>query len=707
MKVAFLIIAGLISVPAFAQKKSKMDYPKTEKGTVVHDYFGTKVEDPYHWLEDDRAPKTEEWVRKQNEFTQNYLQQIPYRTQIREKLESYLNFDRKGSFIYVGESRIYALQKGNENQPTYFIEGLTGENTRVFLHPKEFSEEGLASISILSHDPSNQYVVYSVAMAGSDWQTLRIREVATGRDLPDEIKWVKFSGAEWLENGFFYTCYDAPKTGDELKGTNTGMKVKFHKVGTDISRDFLVFEDPSNPLRYYGLQVSEDKKYLFLTKSTGTDGFETWVCKSEEFRKNNWKAITKGFSNKVSIIDNLGDQGFLALSDKGAPNYQVVVYSPAGDDSFAFKTVIPESKEALLDGVLRVKDELVLTYLENAQTKIKICNLSGQNMRNVDLPGIGTASVSKGTEDGEVFQISFSSFTQPTAQFVFHRAKNAVIEEFYPNFQFNTEVEVQQVWYPSKDGTKVSMFLIHKKGLKKTGNNPTFLYGYGGFNISLTPSFSTNYLWLLEQGGIVAIANLRGGGEYGENWHQAGMKMKKQNVFNDFIAAAEYLIAEKYTSKDFLAIAGGSNGGLLVGACLTQRPDLFKVAFPAVGVLDMLRYQKFTVGWGWVPEYGSSEDSKEMFEYLIRYSPLHALKPKTNYPATMVTTGDHDDRVVPAHSFKFAARLQECQAGPAPALIRIDVNAGHGAGKPLAKVLDENADKWAFMLWNMGIKTIK
>jgi prolyl oligopeptidase len=328
-------------------------------------------------------------------------------------------------------------------------------------------------------------------------------------------------------------------------------------------------------------------------------------------------------------------------------------------------------------------------------------------MRNVDLPGIGTASVSKGTEDGEVFQISFTSFTQPTAQFVFHRAKNAIIEEFYPNFQFNTEVEVKQVWYPSKDGTKVSMFLIHKKGLKKSGNNPTFLYGYGGFNISLSPSFSTNYLWLLEQGGIVAIANLRGGGEYGENWHQGGMKMKKQNVFNDFIAAAEYLIAEKYTSKDFLAIAGGSNGGLLVGACLTQRPDLFKVAFPAVGVLDMLRYQKFTVGWGWVPEYGSSEDSKEMFEYLYRYSPLHALKPKTNDPATMVTTGDHDDRVGPAHSFKVAARLQECQAGPAPSLIRIDVNAGHGAGKPLAKVLDENADKWAFMLWNMGIKTIK
>ncbi len=707
MKVAFLIIAGLISVPALAQKKSKMEVPKTEKGTVVHDYFGTKVNDPYHWLEDDRAPKTEEWVRQQNTVTQTYLKQIPFRNQIREKLETYIQFERKSAVMWVGKARIFSLQKGNENQPTYYIQEEEGAEPTVFLHPKEFSEEGLASISILSHDPSNQYVVYAIALAGSDWQTIKIRDVRSKRDLPDEIKWVKFSGAEWLETGFFYNCYDEPQKGDELKGKNTGMKVKFHKIGYRPEQDVLVYQDSLNPLRYYGIQVSQDSKYVFLTKSTGTDGFETWYCKSSDFNRNAFKPITSGFSNKISIIDHVGNDQFLALSDLNAPNYQLVIYSTVGNDSFACKTILPESKEALLDGVLRVKDELVLTYLENAQTKIKICSLSGQNMRNVDLPGIGTASVSKGTEDGEVFQISFTSFTQPTAQFVFHRVKNAIIEEYYPNFQFNTEVEVQQVWYPSKDGTKVSMFLIHKKGLKKSGNNPTFLYGYGGFNISLTPSFSTNYLWLIEQGGIVAIANLRGGGEYGENWHQAGMKLKKQNVFNDFIAAAEYLISEKYTSKEFLAISGGSNGGLLVGACLTQRPDLFKVAFPAVGVLDMLRYQKFTVGWGWVPEYGSSEDSKEMFEYLYRYSPLHALKPKTNYPATMVTTGDHDDRVVPAHSFKFAARLQECQAGPAPTLIRIDVNAGHGAGKPLAKVLDENADKWAFMFWNMGIKTIK
>ncbi len=706
MKVAFLIIAGLISVPALAQKKSKMDYPKTEKGSVVHDYFGTKIEDPYHWLEDDRAPKTEDWVKRQNTFTQSFLNQIPYRNQIREKLESYLQFERKSAEMWVGKYRIFSIQKGNENQPTYFIQSEGGEPT-VFLHPKEFSEEGLASISILSHDPSNQYIVYSVAMAGSDWQTIKIREIQSKRDLQDEIKWVKFSGAEWLETGFFYNGYDEPQKGDELKGKNTGMKVKFHKIGYRPEQDVLVYQDSLNPLRYYGIQVSQDKKYVFLTKSTGTDGFETWFCKSSEFNRNAFQPITKGFSSKLSIIDNDGDNGFFALSDVGTPNYQLVKLIPADRDSFQSKVIVPELKNALLDQVLRVKDEFILTYLENAQTKIRICDLSGQNMRDLELPGIGTASVSKADENGEYFQVSFTSFTQPTAHLLYNRKKLGITEEYYPAFNFSTEVDVQQVWYPSKDGTKVSMFLIHKKGLKKTGNIPTFLYGYGGFNISLTPSFSTNYLWLIEQGGIVAIANLRGGGEYGENWHQAGMKMKKQNVFNDFIAAAEYLISEKHTSKDFLAIAGGSNGGLLVGACLTQRPDLFKVAFPAVGVLDMLRYQKFTVGWGWVPEYGSSEESKEMFEYLVRYSPLHALKPKTNYPATMVTTGDHDDRVVPAHSFKFAARLQECQAGASPVLIRIDVNAGHGAGKPLAKVLDENADKWAFMLWNMGIKTIK
>jgi prolyl oligopeptidase len=706
MKLVAFWMVGILCLPALAQKKTKMAYPKTEKEAVTHNYFGTKVEDSYHWLEDDRSSKTEAWVKQQNEFTQGFLQQIPYRNQIREKLDTYVRYDRRGAFMYLGDSRIFPLQKDNENQPTYYIESKEGGEPRVFIDPKEFSSDGLASISLLSHDPSNKYVVYSVANAGSDWQTIRIREIR-GKDLPDTINWVKFSGAEWLNNGFFYNCYDEPQKGDELKGKNTGMKVKYHKLGYRPEQDIVIYQDQENPLRYYGIQVSQDQQYLFLTKSTGTDGFETWYCKSNDFNRNVFKPITKGFSSKLSIIDNDGDQGFFALSDVGTPNYQLVKLVPFEGDSFKSKVIVPEQKYALLDQVLRIKDQFILTYLENAQNKIKVCDLSGQNTKELELPGIGTAAVIKADQDGQFFQLSFTSFTQPSAIFVYNRQKLGVSEEFYPTFNFSTEVVVEQVWYPSKDGTKISMFLIHKKGLKKSGNNPTYLYGYGGFNISLTPSFSTNYLWLIEQGGIVAIANLRGGGEYGENWHQAGMKMKKQNVFNDFIAAAEYLISEKYTSKNYLAIAGGSNGGLLVGACLTQRPDLFQVAFPAVGVLDMLRYQKFTVGWGWMPEYGSSEESKEMFEYLYQYSPLHALKTKTEYPATMVTTGDHDDRVVPAHSFKFAARLQECQAGSAPALIRIDVNAGHGAGKPLSKVLDENADKWAFMFWNMGIKTLK
>lgn len=709
MKKLFSVLAMSATLAASAQTKPvpTMKYPATQQGNVTHEYFGTKVADPYNWLEDDRSEATEKWVAAQNTVTQNYLQTIPYRNSIRTRLESYLNFDRRMAPMRVGNFEIYAEMKGTQNQPTYYIRKKGSPDAQVFIDPVTFSKEGTASISILSHSKDNKYVAYAVAYAGSDWQEIKVRNIEDGTDLKDQLQNVKFSGAAWYGDGFFYSRYPAPKEGEALKGKNEYHQVFYHKLGTPQDQDVLIYKDGKNPLRYHSLYLSEDEQYMFLSVSTGTDGFETYYRRTA-IKEGGFMPITQGFNNKITILDNyMGKEELIALSDLKAPNYKVVRYFKSPSGQFAEETLIPERKDALLANVTLVGGYMVLEYLEKAASVVQVYDMKGQFVSKFNLGGFGSATVSGGEKTDTKVLVSYTSFFQPNTVYEFDLKTGLRSTWFEPKLSIDlSQFTSEQVTYTSKDGTPVTMFLVHKKGIEMNGKNPTLLYGYGGFNISLTPTFSTNTLWLLEQGGIYAVANLRGGGEYGESWHQGGMLTKKQNVFDDFIAAAEYLIAKKYTDKNHLAISGGSNGGLLVGACMTQRPDLFQVAFPAVGVLDMLRFHKFTVGWGWVPEYGSSEQSAEMFKYLYGYSPLHNLKPATFYPATMVTTGDHDDRVVPAHSFKFAARLQACQKGTAPTLIRIDVNAGHGAGKPTSKILDEQADKWAFMFWNMGYTTL-
>ncbi len=675
----------------------EVSYPNTTKdSSIVDDYHGVKVSDAYRWLELDTASNVKKWVTSQNEVTQGYLDQIPYRDKIRDRYEELFNYEKLSSPSKRGEYYFYRKNDGLQNQAVIYNQKGKDAIPEVFLDPNELSEDGIAAINFLGFSPDDKYVAYSQSNAGSDWQTIYVMEIATRRKLSDELKWVKFSGASWLDNGFYYSKYPTPVDGTELSATNDYHSIYFHKLGDDQSQDQLIFDNKSEPKRYHFGGLTEDKHYHIVYASTGTDGFETYY---KDLRKSDgYRALFTGFKNKSSIVDYVGDR-FLVLTDIGAPKYRLVSIDPDQPSESNWMTVIPE-KDELLDGVSTGGGYLWADYLKDAKTVIKRYDKDGSNELEVSLPGLGTADGFGGQRGDKEFFYSFNSFIIPNSIYRYDIESNTSESFFKASLKFNPEDYVEeQVFYTSKDGTKVPMFLVYKKGLKKDGNNPTYLYGYGGFNVNLTPSFSVSRLILLENGGVYAMPNLRGGGEYGEEWHKAGMLDKKQNVFDDFIAAADYLIEQGYTSSEKLAIAGGSNGGLLVGACMTQEPDKFAVAFPAVGVMDMLRYHKFTVGWGWVPEYGSSDDP-EQFDNLLSYSPLHNLKPGVDYPATMVTTADHDDRVVPAHSFKFGARLQECHDGESPVLLRIDVNAGHGAGKPTSKIIDEQADRWAFFFYN-------
>lgn len=674
-----------------------VQYPESRMEDQSDTYFDTTIQDPYRWLEIDTAPEVEEWVRKQNEVTFGYLDKIPFRKDIRARLEALWNYPKYSAPFREGDYFFFYKNDGLQNQSVlYYQKGLEGK-PEVFLDPNTLSEDGTAALASLSFSKDHRYAAYSIARAGSDWNEIFVMEVETRRQLEDHIRWVKFSGAAWKGNGFYYSRYDEPGKGTEFSNQNRNQKVYFHTLGEPQEKDKLVYSDPANPLRYYSPQVTEDERYLVLNVAEGTMGDEIRV---QDLSKPNSKleVLIKGFSNNHSVVDNEGDR-LLVRTDWNAPRYRLVSVDPANPDPANWQELIPQQEE-LLQYVSTGGGKLFAGYLKDASDRIFQYSRSGQQEKEITLPGIGTVSGFGGNaEDKELFY-AFTSFIVPPTIFRYEIQSGVSTEFRKTEVQFNpAEYETEQVFYTSKDGTRVPMFLIHKKGLKKDGLNPVYLYGYGGFNISLTPSFSPSRIVFLEQGGVVAIANLRGGGEYGEEWHQAGMLDKKQNVFDDFIAAAEYLVSEKYTSPSKLAIAGGSNGGLLVGACMTQRPDLFAVALPAVGVLDMLRFHKFTVGWGWVVEYGSSEDSAQ-FKNLIRFSPLHNLKSGTRYPATLITTADHDDRVVPAHSFKFAAALQKAHKGDNPVLIRVDVNAGHGAGKPTSKILDEHADLWSFVLYN-------
>ncbi len=696
------VLALLTSITAMAQQKIQVDkYPVTKKVNVVDDYFGLKIKDPYQWLENDTATDVINWVKAQNNVTQNYLSQIPFRNKIKERLTQIWNYPKYSSPFKEGDYYYFYKNDGLQNQSIlYRQKGLNG-TPEVFLDPNKLSSDGTASLASLTFSKDHKYCAVGIAQSGSDWNELFVMDANTLAKTTDNIKWVKFSGATWYKNGFYYSRYDEPTKGKEYSNANEFMKIYYHTLGTLQKDDKLVYQDKENPLRYFNAGVTEDEKFLFINVSEGTSGTEILI---KELATPNADFITlfKGFKNNYGVIDNDGDR-ILALTDKGAPKYRLVSVDPKNPESKNWRDVIPESAD-LLENVSTCGGKLFANYLKDASTRLYSFDFNGANKTEIKLSGIGTATGISGRKtDTEAFY-SFTSFTNPGEIYRYDLAtgKSTLFRKTEVQFDANN-FETKQVFYPSKDGTKVPMFIMHKKGLVLDGNNPTMLYAYGGFNISLTPSFSLSRIMFLEAGGVYVIANLRGGGEYGEEWHKAGMLEKKQNVFDDFIAAAEYLIEKKYTSPAKLAINGGSNGGLLVGACITQRPELFKVAIPAVGVLDMLKYHKFTIGWGWAVEYGSS-DNKEQFDYLLKYSPLHNVKAGVNYPATMIMTADHDDRVVPAHSFKFAAEMQSKQAANGnPILIRIDSKAGHGAGKPTTKLIEDAADMWSFVLWNLGV----
>jgi prolyl oligopeptidase len=685
-------------------------YPKTKKIEFTDTYHGMKVPDPYRWLEDDNSAETKEWVKAENEVTHAYLDAIPFRNKIRERLEKIWNFPRYGTPSQENKYIIFSKNDGMQNQSVLYIQdGLTG-TPRVLLDPNKLSANGTVALgsTAISHD--GKYFAYSIAKAGSDWNEINVMEIESGKLLPDQIKWVKFSGISWKGDGFYYSAYDAPASGQELSKKNEYHKVYFHKLGTSQEKDQLIYKNDNFPLRNYGASVTDDEQYLILSETTSTDGNQLYV---KDLRKTHdetgyptdlmrgFTKINDGFEFEYNVIENIKGKLLIQTND-GAPRNKLILIDPANPAPDNRITILGEQKDVLQSATV-VGDRIITTYMKDASNKAYVYSLEGKLINEIAIPGIGSLGGFTGKPKDKVSFYSFTSFTVPTTIYKYDIAKNKSEIYFQPKIDFNAKGYItKQVFYPSKDGTKIPMFLIYKKDILMNGSNPVYLYGYGGFNISLTPAFSTARLIWLEKGGILAIPNIRGGGEYGEEWHKAGTLLKKQNVFDDFIAAAEYLIKEKYTNSNKLAIAGGSNGGLLIGACMTQRPHLFKVALPAVGVMDMLRFHKFTIGWAWVGDYGSS-DNAEQFEYLLKYSPLHNLRLGVAYPATLVTTADHDDRVVPAHSFKFAATLQEKNGGTNPTLIRIETQAGHGAGKPTSKQIDEWADVWAFTFKNLGM----
>ncbi|MCR4395983.1 MAG: prolyl oligopeptidase family serine peptidase [Candidatus Saccharicenans sp.] len=700
---AFIFVLLIIIVVAACRKtEEKITYPLTKKVDQVDDYFGTKVPDPYRWLEDDNSEETRKWVEEQNRVTFAYLEKIPYREKIRQRLKDIYNYPRMGQPVRAGEYYFFYKNDGLQNQSVIYIQkGLEGQ-PEVFIDPNQLSPDGTVRIGLAGFSPDFRYVAINRSEAGSDWSEIRVMEIATKKELPDRIQWVKFSGAAWYRDGFFYSGYDKPAPGQELRARNEFQKVFYHKLGEPQEKDVLIYQDPKNPLRYFNLGVTEDQKYAILEISAGTSGNELY-WKGLSAKKSDFELLVPGFDNDSEVIDNLGDR-FLVRTNIGAPNFRLVLIDPKKPGRENWQEVLPEKPE-VLTAASTAGGYLFAAYLQDARTRVYQYRTDGQLLKEIELPAIGTASGFGGWRDDKVIFYTFQSFNYPPTIYKYDLASGQSEVFVRQEVKFNPEdFEVNQVFYNSKDGTRVPMFIVHKRGLALDGQNPTYLTAYGGFNISLTPAFNPALVVILENGGVFAQPNLRGGGEYGEKWHRAGMLENKQNVFDDFIAAAEYLIQEKYTSPRYLAISGASNGGLLVGAVMTQRPELFGVAFPAVGVMDMLRFHKFTVGWGWVVEYGSS-DQEEQFRYLYKYSPLHNLRDGVCYPATMVTTADHDDRVVPAHSFKFAATLQEKQACSRPVLIRIETRSGHGSSN-VTKAIDELTDKYAFMFYVMGLKPI-
>ncbi|MBF2005043.1 MAG: S9 family peptidase [Chlorogloeopsis fritschii C42_A2020_084] len=681
-----------------------LTYPSTRKSNQIDSYHGAPVADPYRWLEDPDSEETQAWVEAQNKVTFSYLEEIPAREKIKQRLTKLWDYEKYSVPFKEGERYFYFKNDGLQNQSVLYTLKSLDEEPTVLLDPNTLSEDGTVALSGLAISEDGKLLAYGLSTAGSDWQEWKVRDIEACQDLEDHLKWIKFSGASWTNDhkGFFYSRYDEPNEKSKLADVNYYQKLYYHRLGTPQSEDILIYHRPDEKEWGFDGSVTEDGRYLIISVWLGTDPKNLVFYKDLTNPNSEVIELINKFEANYGFIDNDGNV-FYFRTDLDAPRGRLIAIDTQKSALENWQEIITQAAETL-ESVGIINNQFVADYLKDAHSQIKIFNLNGEFVREVELPGIGSAGGFGGKRyDTETFY-SFTSFTTPATIYRYDMVsgKSEIFRQ--PNVDFNpADYETKQIFYNSKDGTRVPMFITHKKGIKLDGNNPTYLYGYGGFNASLTPAFSVSNLVWMEMGGVYAVPNIRGGGEYGEEWHQAGMKLKKQNVFDDFIAAAEWLIANGYTKPAKLAIGGGSNGGLLVGACMIQRPDLFAAALPAVGVMDMLRFPKFTIGWAWVSEYGSPENPEE-FKALYAYSPLHNLKPGKAYPATLITTADHDDRVVPTHSFKFAAALQAAHAGDAPVLIRIETKAGHGAGKPTTKMIEEVADKWAFLVRTLDME---
>ena len=714
----FLLVAGVLSVLAvsplarhssafsFDKNDAKLTYPESKRVDQFDDYFGTKVPDPYRWLEDENSAATKSWVDAQNVVTFAYLDKIPYREKLKARLTELSNYPRISAPFRRGDTYFFTKNDGLQNQSVYYIQTGVNGTPQVFLDPNKFSADGTSTLSAFSLSTNGQYLAYGTSTGGSDWVTIRVMEVGSRKLLADELSWLKVSGVSWQGDGFYYSRYPQPEKGRELTTKNEFQAVYFHKVGTPQSADLLIYEDKEHPQRFQNVNTTEDERFAILSiseRGKGKKGNAIFYKDLSKGEKNFSPIVAEIGDSSYNIIDNVGDK-FLMRTDKNAPNGQVVLVDPKNPDEKNWTEVLPERTEPL-QSVGTAGGKLFASWRKDVATSAYVFSLAGKLENEIKLPGLGTAGGFGGLSDDKYVFYNFTSFNFPSTIYKYDIAtKHSTVFRTVDIPSFKPEqYETKQVFFNSKDGTRVPMFLVYKKGIKLDGNNPTLLYGYGGFNIVTAPNFSATRLALLEQGVIYASCNMRGGGEYGEKWHEAGTKLKKQNVFDDFIAAAEYLISQKYTSPNRLAIQGGSNGGLLVGAVSNQRPELFKAVVEQAGVMDMLRFHKFTIGWNWIADYGSAEASEAEFKAIYAYSPIHNVKPGTRYPATLITTADHDDRVVPAHNFKYAAVLQAAQGGDAPILIRVDTNSAHGASNT-TKSIEQTRDIYAFLFENLGVE---
>ena len=705
---ALILLIGVMAMLSSCDSRYKIkEYPKADRDeTVVDDYFGTKVADPYRWLENDTSAETNAWVEAQRALTNEYLSHIPLRAKLKDRLTQIADYEKYGVPSKRFGKYFYSKNDGLQNQSVYYMQDANGGEPEVLLDPNKLSDDGTVSLGGMSMSHDGKYLAYTIQRSGSDWVEIYVKDVATKELLPDHIEWAKFTGASWYKDGFFYAAYDKPVAGKEFSNVNENHKIYYHKLGDPQEKDQLFYENPSQPRYFHGVSTDEKERYMFLYESGQGAGSTLWIRDMED-PKGEFVQIAFDMDYQYSPIDIIDGKLYI-MTNYDAPKGMICVVNVDDLNKASienWEVLIPENDDVMVGAQLGA-GKMIVTYDKDASNHAYVYELDGTLKHEIQFPTFGSTGIVSRYEEPEIFY-AFTSFTFPTTIYKYDIESNKSEVFRAPKVDFNPEdYTTEQVFFTSKDGTKVPMFLTYRKDLKKDGKNPTLLYGYGGFNITLNPGFSVMRIPFLEMGGVYAMANLRGGNEYGEEWHLAGTKLQKQNVFDDFISAAEYLINNKYTSPDYLAVNGGSNGGLLVGAVVNQRPELFRVAVPQVGVMDMLRYHLFTIGWNWASDYGTSEDSEEMFQALYAYSPLHTIKSgkDVKYPAIMVTTADHDDRVVPAHSFKYAAELQHAQTGDEPKIIRIDSKAGHGGGKPMAKVIEEQADIYAFILYNMGIE---